>query len=150
MSASLSMIYDDCQLFHLFNFNKNIDINEFSTAKQIFNVFDDEKIIESTKNLIDSFPEFIKEIENTKFPMDDCKKYIKEFSYILSNIDLILSLVGSFKINFIQKQLFQYLKEIKRQLHAVKNKFEDYIDVLESSNDIKNGNTCSLEAAFSV
>ncbi len=149
MATSISERYNDCQMFHLFNSNENIDINKFSTAKRIFSVVDD-NFLPVIKDLIKTLPQFITEIEDTEYPLDECESQLKKLKSIILSIDAIIQLMGSFKMDSRDIIIFDSLKKIKSFVQIAITKFDDYIDVIESRKNIKGGHTYSLEAAFGV
>jgi hypothetical protein len=151
-SAALNM-FDDCNIFHLFNSKKETGTNKISALKSmsLFEALLSKDIVLMTEQTIDQIPETIKEIENTEFSLKDCKSNLKKFTNAYNMTNDLISFINKFEMDEpIISQLLKNLEIICNKIVEIVEKFEDYISVIQARKEIENGDLLTFDEVFCV
>ena len=138
----------DQELFHLFNYNKEIDVNKFSIAQSLFEKLNKD-LLDKLEIRIKEFKKTMKGVEETKYTLQDCLAIVKNYERLIDATGSTIELLSMFEFDEpVFRKLNKRLIQFNEQNKQIQEKFYLYADVYHSKKDIKDDNTLSFEEVF--
>ena len=136
------------ELFHLFNYKEEIDVNKFSYAKSIFEMLN-EDLLEKLDKRTKAFNKTLSEIQETKYTFKDCLSIIENYEKLTEITSGTIQLLAMFELDEpVFRKLNKRLIKFNEQNKQILDKIYLYKEVYSAKQEFEEGNTLSFEEVF--